>query len=78
MIADDPILTLKIGSSLNPKNIKEGDDVYFECYIRANPKIHKFEWFHNVSITPDPVNFYAVYTSKMLFTEEKFLQKMVQ
>ncbi|XP_065211845.1 protein turtle homolog B-like [Planococcus citri] len=43
----NPILTLKIGSSLDANNIKEGDDVYFECYIRANPKIYKFAWFHN-------------------------------
>lgn len=46
--SDSPILFLKIGPSLNPENIKEGDDVYFECYIRSNPKVHKFDWFHNV------------------------------
>lgn len=46
---DAPILLLKMGSSLNPQNIKETDDVYFECYIRANPKVHKFDWYHNVS-----------------------------
>ncbi|KAK9709842.1 CD80-like C2-set immunoglobulin domain [Popillia japonica] len=42
-----PIVTLKMGSSLNPEDIKEGDDVYFECNIRANPKAYKLSWFHN-------------------------------
>lgn len=45
-----PVVTLKMGSSLNPEDIKEGDDVYFECNIRANPKAYKLSWFHNVSI----------------------------
>ncbi|XP_022903611.1 neural cell adhesion molecule 2 isoform X2 [Onthophagus taurus] len=42
-----PIVTLKMGSSLNPEDIKEGDDVYFECNIRANPKAYKLSWYHN-------------------------------
>ncbi|CAH0550173.1 unnamed protein product [Brassicogethes aeneus] len=42
-----PVVTLKMGSTLNPGDIKEGDDVYFECNIRANPKAYKLSWFHN-------------------------------
>lgn len=38
-----------MGSTLNPKNIKEGSDVYFECNIRANPKFNKLVWYHEVS-----------------------------
>ncbi|KAK2575511.1 hypothetical protein KPH14_011232 [Odynerus spinipes] len=41
-----PIVTLKLGSSLNPKRIKEGDDVYFECTVRSNPRAYKLTWFH--------------------------------
>jgi len=48
--SDSPILNLRLGSSLNPKAIKEGDDVYFECLIRANPSTHKLSWYHNVSL----------------------------
>lgn len=44
-----PVVTLKMGSSLNPDDIKEGDDVYFECLIQSNPKFYKLSWFHNVS-----------------------------
>ncbi|PSN39885.1 hypothetical protein C0J52_22444 [Blattella germanica] len=36
-----------MGSSLNPDDIKEGDDVYFECNIRSNPKAYRLAWFHN-------------------------------
>lgn len=48
--ADPPQVTLHLGSTLNPDDIKEGDDVYFECNIKANPKQHKITWFHDVSI----------------------------
>ncbi|XP_012544068.1 nephrin [Bombyx mori] len=40
-----PIVTLKLGSTLNPSHIKEGDDVYFECIVKANPKTHKLTWY---------------------------------
>lgn len=55
-VADPPQVVLHLGSTLNPDDIKEGDDVYFECNIRANPKQHKITWFHNVSIQVSLVN----------------------
>ncbi|XP_063706128.1 uncharacterized protein LOC134835187 [Culicoides brevitarsis] len=42
-----PVVKLKMGSSLNPDDIKEGDDVYFECHIQANPKPYKMAWYHD-------------------------------
>ncbi|XP_063622419.1 neural cell adhesion molecule 2-like [Cydia splendana] len=42
-----PVLAMSLGSTLNANDIKEGDDVYFECNIRANPKEHRISWFHN-------------------------------
>ncbi|XP_012545535.1 neural cell adhesion molecule 2 isoform X2 [Bombyx mori] len=42
-----PVLTMALGSTLNPNDIKEGDDVYFECNIKANPKEHRITWYHN-------------------------------
>ncbi|KAJ4448416.1 hypothetical protein ANN_10432 [Periplaneta americana] len=47
MFADPPQVTLQLGNTLNPDTIKENDDVYFECNIRANPKEHKITWLHN-------------------------------
>lgn len=47
--ADQPQVTLSLGSTLNPDDIKEGDDVYFECHIKANPKEHRITWSHDVS-----------------------------
>ncbi|XP_066589277.1 B-cell receptor CD22-like isoform X2 [Prorops nasuta] len=41
-----PIVTLKMDSSLNPREIKEGDDVYFECNVKANPRVYKLTWYH--------------------------------
>ncbi|XP_063992013.1 hemicentin-1-like [Diachasmimorpha longicaudata] len=42
-----PIVSLSLGSTLTPEDIKEGDDVYFECHINANPPISKLAWIHN-------------------------------
>jgi hypothetical protein len=51
--SDVPVAALAFGPSLNPKNIKEGDDVYFECHVTANPTASNITWRHNVSrLTP--------------------------
>ncbi|CAG9802706.1 unnamed protein product [Chironomus riparius] len=42
-----PVISLELGSKLQPGDIKEGDDVYFECKIEANPKFRKLQWLHN-------------------------------
>ncbi|XP_030370530.1 protein turtle homolog A [Scaptodrosophila lebanonensis] len=42
-----PTTVLKMGSSLNPDDIKEGDDAYFECVVQSNPKPYKMSWYHN-------------------------------
>lgn len=46
---DVPIVELELGSKLNPNDIEEGDDVYFDCIVRANPPAYKVVWEHNVS-----------------------------
>ncbi|CAH2217743.1 jg15076 [Pararge aegeria aegeria] len=40
-----PMATLKMGSNLNPNHIKEGDDVYFECSVQANPRASRLAWY---------------------------------
>ncbi|XP_054259110.1 synaptogenesis protein syg-2-like [Macrosteles quadrilineatus] len=42
-----PVLQLELGSKMNPNDIEEGDDVYFECKIHANPAAYKVVWRHN-------------------------------
>ncbi|XP_040572631.2 cell adhesion molecule Dscam1 isoform X2 [Lepeophtheirus salmonis] len=39
-----PEVELSLGSSLNPNEIKEGDDVYFECKVKAFPRATKIDW----------------------------------
>ncbi|XP_050308280.1 nephrin [Anthonomus grandis grandis] len=42
-----PIVDLSLGSTLNANDIKEGDDVYFECKVKANPPMRRLTWLHN-------------------------------
>ncbi|GBP20625.1 Myelin-associated glycoprotein [Eumeta japonica] len=42
-----PVVRLRLGSSLAAGDIKEGDDVYFECHVRANPPARKLSWLHD-------------------------------
>ena len=38
-----------LGPMINPTDLEEGDDVYFECNVKANPPAYKLTWWHNVS-----------------------------
>ncbi|XP_069943594.1 nephrin-like isoform X2 [Cherax quadricarinatus] len=42
-----PEVELALGRALDPQSIKEGDDVYFDCTIHANPLAHRVTWYHN-------------------------------
>lgn len=46
---DPPEVSIALGSNINGGDVKEGDDLYIECHIRANPSFHKLQWTHNVS-----------------------------
>ncbi|KAF8781528.1 Neural cell adhesion molecule 2 like protein [Argiope bruennichi] len=39
-----PQLNLRLGSKLRHSNILEGNDVYFECNIKASPWVHETGW----------------------------------
>ncbi|KAJ9595301.1 hypothetical protein L9F63_027314 [Diploptera punctata] len=69
MFTDPPQVTLQLGNTLNPDTIKENDDVYFECKIRANPKEHKITWLHNVSFQTYSVIFLAPFSTFMFLYE---------
>ncbi|XP_076164857.1 neural cell adhesion molecule 2 [Ptiloglossa arizonensis] len=45
LIHYSPIVTIKLGANLKANDINEGDDVYFECDVLANPKPYKLAWF---------------------------------
>uniref|UniRef100_A0A1B0EVK6 Putative b-cell receptor cd22 n=1 Tax=Lutzomyia longipalpis TaxID=7200 RepID=A0A1B0EVK6_LUTLO len=42
-----PIVTLRLGSTLSAEDIKDGEDVYFECHVQANPQWRKLYWLHD-------------------------------
>ncbi|XP_054717950.1 neural cell adhesion molecule 2-like [Uloborus diversus] len=40
-----PQVTLQLGSTFRQGEVKEGNDVFFECNIRANPWVTEISWF---------------------------------
>ena len=50
LFTDVPRAVVTFGRSLNPKNILEGADVYFECHVKSNPPFYNITWRNNVSI----------------------------
>jgi hypothetical protein len=44
-LSDAPVVSIKLGSNLKANDINEGDDVYFECDVHANPESYKRLWF---------------------------------
>ena len=50
LISDPPEVSIELGSKLNAVDIREGDDVYFECTIDAFPQAERVFWKKDVSI----------------------------
>ncbi|PZC75507.1 hypothetical protein B5X24_HaOG206048 [Helicoverpa armigera] len=68
-----PVVSLSLGSTLNPHDIKEGDDVYFECSVRANPREHRISWYHN-----DKLVLHNVISGIIVSTKSLVLQKVTR
>ncbi|XP_069191365.1 nephrin isoform X2 [Procambarus clarkii] len=41
-----PSVNLTLGRTLDPKNLKEGNDLFFDCSVDANPPPYKVRWLH--------------------------------
>jgi len=71
-------VTLQLGSTLSNDDIKEGDDVYFECHVEANPKFTKLSWLHNVSksiaffVYIDFTSFIISFPFEYIFMKEEY------
>ena len=61
-----PHVELNLGPAVNPRDLEEGDDVYFECHIKAHPPAYKVTWKHNVSVSEGcfsiPVSMTSLYS----------------
>jgi len=45
-----PMVNLAFGPNINPEMVDEGNDVYLECNIKANPEVYKVLWRHKDEI----------------------------
>ena len=48
-VLDAPELVLAMGKNIDSSDIVEGNDVYLECHVLANPPPRKVIWMHNVN-----------------------------
>ena len=48
VLPDQPMVSARLGSILDPEDIKEGTNVFFECSVTANPAAYSVNWLHNV------------------------------
>ncbi|XP_064103474.1 nephrin-like, partial [Macrobrachium nipponense] len=62
----EPIVDLSLGKQLEAENIKEEDEVSFECHIKSNPKFHRIEWHHNGQDIPQNVSAGVVVSGQSL------------
>ncbi|XP_037805193.1 nephrin-like isoform X1 [Penaeus monodon] len=65
-----PTAEAVLGASLNPQNIREGDDVYFECRVTANPKAYKVLWKHNGVVVRQERENGVLLTNRSLVVQE--------
>ena len=73
-VSDLPRVKLNLGSTLDPDNIKEGDDVYFECSINAKPRVYKIVWKFNVSYNiVFPEFFFILITNRRFLLDEMII-----
>ena len=49
-VAVTPRARIRFWRNLLVSNIHRGEDVYFECDIKANPAVYNVTWRHNVNI----------------------------
>ncbi len=50
-LPDPPEVSVALGSKMKALDIKEGDDVYFECSIEAYPEAERITWKKDVSFS---------------------------
>jgi len=66
-----PHVELNLGPAVNPRDLEEGDDVYFECHIKAHPPAYKVTWRHKgQEIYPRPGD------GKIISNQSLVLQKV--
>ena len=49
LFTDSPQVRLREGKGVDLSRVKEGDDVYFECQVSANPTVSEIIWYKEVS-----------------------------
>ncbi|XP_063218435.1 nephrin-like [Bacillus rossius redtenbacheri] len=61
-----PLVSLRLGSTLDAADIKQGEDVYFECEVRANPREHRIAWTHDGAAVGQNVSWGVILSTSSL------------
>ncbi|XP_038110464.1 hemicentin-2 isoform X1 [Culex quinquefasciatus] len=65
-----PIVSVQLGSTLMPDDIKEGDDVYFECHVQSNPAWKKLHWFQGDTLLLHNASARVIQTNQSLVLQK--------
>ncbi|XP_075223884.1 nephrin-like, partial [Lycorma delicatula] len=65
-----PETELSLGTSLNPNDIRELTDVYFDCRVKAEPPVLKVEWRHNGKILHHNINQGVIISNQSLVLQQ--------
>ncbi|XP_014294397.1 nephrin isoform X2 [Halyomorpha halys] len=61
-----PETKISLGTSLKADEIREGNDVYFDCKVKAVPPVYKIEWRHNGRLLSHNIGQRVVISDKSL------------
>ena len=64
-------MSVELGSKLNAVDIREGDDVYFECSIDAFPSADRISWKKDVSFLNKSLNFWFLISPVVVLSLSK-------
>lgn len=49
-VSDQPVVSITLGSDVDPNSLREGDDVRLTCEVKSNPEYERITWYHGVSL----------------------------
>ncbi|XP_037787419.1 hemicentin-1-like [Penaeus monodon] len=73
-----PKVLASLGRSIIPDQLKEGDDVYFTCSVKANPPASAITWYHEDTVQVQNVSMGVILSGESLVLQKVSRQRAGQ